>query len=89
MRIETLIIIAIIVYLFFMRPKPKTVDVSPSVTQNDQLPTQQQNAQDDGGAGRALISEGIAAGKEVAMAIIHAFDNSEESAAPQTQSNTF
>lgn len=89
MKIENLVIIAIVAFLLFsFMKKPKTVQTS-NTTQQQQLPSPSQVSQDDGGAARALISEGIQAGKEIAHDLISIFKEAEENAGPETQSNTW
>ena len=89
MRIENIVIIALVaglVYFGFLKKKSPATDV----TVQRQLPPPQQLSEGDGGAARALIEQGIdTAGNLLGKLIDKAFDDSAENVAPQTSTNTF
>lgn len=88
MRIETLLLLAVVAFLFFKSSKAKTTETpKTSTTTTEQLPTPAQVSNGDGGAARALIEEGADLLRDV---IDHVFEYaSEHNTPPDTQSDTF
>lgn len=84
MRIETLVILAIVGFLVFGYMKKDSK--ASNVTRTAQLPSNQQNANNDGGAARALIQEG---GDIINNIIDNVFEYAENSTPPDTSADTF